>query len=167
MIRFLSHQRFTCVRCVPAFLLSTFISCSQPATLTQQENAVIEREVSNRFEQYYEDVKNYGLLAERSYLDSSTAFFWVPPGYSEALTYDSVLTILTQNASRFTSVINAMDTLRIIPLTKELATYTARLQSIIKDTTGRSDTFHLVESGVVIKRKDGWKLLSGQTSLVQ
>jgi hypothetical protein len=36
----------------------------------------------------------------------------------------------------------------------------------MKDTSGKTNAFILVETGLVIRRADGWKLLSGQTALV-
>jgi hypothetical protein len=56
--------------------------------------------------------------------------------------------------------------LKIIPLSKELASYTGRLNSTIVNKLGKVMTFSLVETGVLIKRKDGWKLLNGQTSIL-
>jgi hypothetical protein len=83
------------------------------------------------------------------------------------ISYDSVAAVLTLNSPKFVSVENTFDTLRIIPLTTELATYTAKLRSVMKDTSGNVSSVNLIETGVVIKRKDGWKLLSGQTSLLK
>jgi hypothetical protein len=36
----------------------------------------------------------------------------------------------------------------------------------MSDTSGKTSSFSLIESGVLIKREDGWKLLSGQTSII-
>ena len=82
------------------------------------------------------------------------------------ISYDSMAAVLTLNAPKFVSVENTLDTLRIIPLTTALATYTAKLRSVMRDTAGNVSSVNLIETGVVIKRKDGWKLLSGQTSLL-
>ena len=118
------------------------------------------------FDHYFEAIRKGGMTAEFQYLDHSSDFFWVPPGYQNPISYDSVAAVLTLNAPRFVSVENTFDTLRIIPLTTALATYTAKLRSVMKDTSGNVSSLHLIETGVVIKRSDGWKLLSGQTSLL-
>jgi hypothetical protein len=115
---------------------------------------------------YYNDIRKLGLTAEFKYLDNSSEFFWVPPGYSDAIAYDSVVTILKQNAPKYKSIDNSFDTLRIIPLSRELATYTGRLHSTMTDTADRIITFSLVETGILIKRPDGWKLLNGQTTIL-
>lgn len=127
----------------------------------------VESEVRLLFDHYFEAIRKGGLTAEFQYLDQSSDFFWVPPGYENPISYDSVAAVLTLNAPRFVSVENTSDTLRIIPLTTALASYTAKLRSVMKDTSGNISSVNLIETGVVIKRKDGWKLLSGQTSLIK
>ena len=148
-------------------LLFVATSCEKPNTsLTASEKETIIQTTRQTLNNYYNDIKQDGLLAELKYLDNSSDFFWVPPGYTTSISYDSVITILKQNAPAFKSIVNTWDTLRIIPITKELATYTGRLHSSMTDTSGAVSEFKLVETGILIKRKDGWKLLSGQTSIM-
>jgi hypothetical protein len=90
----------------------------------------------------------------------------VPPGYTSAITYDSVANILRRNAPSLKSVDNIFETLKITPLGKEIANYNARIRSTVVDTAGKTIVLSLIETGVIIKRQDGWKLLSGQTSIV-
>jgi hypothetical protein len=134
--------------------------------LTEKEKATIITEVNMTLENYYSDIKKSGLTAEFNYLDNSPDFFWVPPGYSNAISYDSVAKILKQNAPKYKTIINKFETLEIIPLSSELATYTGKLSSNMTDTAGTTLTFSLVETGVLIKRANGWKLLNGQTTLI-
>ena len=117
-------------------------------------------------DKYFETIASEGLMGEFKFLDSSDEFYWVPPGFNSPITYDSVRKILVQSAGMFQSVENTWDTLKIYPLTASLANYTGRLRSIIVDTAGRRTSMRLVETGIVIKREDGWKLLSEQTSLL-
>jgi hypothetical protein len=135
--------------------------------LTSLEEEDVINSIRQTLNNYYADIKKEGLTAEFNYLDNSPDFFWVPPGYSTAISYDSVAKILKQNAPLFRSVDNSFDTLRIIPLDKQVAIYTARIRSTITDTKGVVTIMSLVETGVLIKRNDGWKLLSGQTSVVE
>lgn len=144
----------------------TIASCQQPSSLTETEKARIAGEVRQTLDNYCTAVRRSGLTAEFQYLDNSSEFYWTPPGYTLAISYDSVAAILNQNARNFESVDNSFDTLKISPLTKEYATYTGRLISRMTDTLGQTTTFSLVETGVLIKREDGWKLLSGQTSIL-
>lgn len=134
--------------------------------LSADDALSVESEVRQLFDHYFEAIRKGGLTAEFQYLDHSSDFFWVPPGYENPISYDSVAAVLTLNAPRFVSVENTCDTLRIIPLTTSLATYTAKLRSVMKDTSGNISSVNLIETGVAIKREDGWKLLSGQTSLL-
>jgi len=141
------------------------VACSQSESLTETERIEIVLEAKQTLNNYYNDIRQEGLKAEFRYLDNSKEFFWVPPGYSSPISFDSVAAILNQNAPLFKSIDNSFDTLNIIPLSKELVTYTGRLQSAMIDTAGQSTTITLMETGILIKRKDGWKLLSGQTSV--
>jgi hypothetical protein len=148
------------------FSILTIVSCRQSTQLTENEKVNIIEDVRQTLNNFYEDVRKSGLTAEFKYLDNSSGFFWVPPGYSSSISYDSVKTVLKQNAPKYKSVNNSFDTLKIIPLSKELASYTGRLNSTIVNKLGKVMTFSLVETGVLIKRKDGWKLLNGQTSIL-
>lgn len=146
------------------FTLLIIASCNQTPAFTENEKATIMIDVKQTLNNYYAEIRKNGLTAEFKYLDHSSDFFWVPPGYSGAITYDSVATILKQNAPLFSLVDNSFDTLRIIPLSPELATYTGRMRSVMTDTTHKTMTYTLLETGVLIKRDDGWKLLHGQTT---
>src|SRR5688572_109495 len=121
--------------------------------LSADDARKVESEVRLLFDHYFEAMLKGGLTAEFQYLDHSSDFFWVPPGYENPISYDSVAAVLMLNAPRFVSVENTSDTLRIIPLTTALATYTAKLRSVMKDTTGNISSVNLIETGVVIKRK--------------
>ncbi len=149
--------------------LTLWIFCCQSGdrALTEGDKEAVVKEVTQFFENYFLAVKKNGLTAEFDYLDHSPDFFWVPPTYKVPISYDSVAEVLTLNAPRYISVQNSFDSLRVIPLTKGLATYTATLRSIMEDTAGNVSTLQLIETGIVIKRKDRWKLLNGQTSLIE
>jgi hypothetical protein len=134
--------------------------------LTEQEKTNIIDEVRQTLLNYQSDVEKTGLMAEFKYLDQSKEFFWVPPGYNASISFDSVASILKQSAPKYKTIANTFETLNVIPLSKELATYSGRLQSVMTDTLGNTNTFTLVETGVLIKRKDDWKLLNGQTTIV-
>jgi hypothetical protein len=152
--------KLTCILCLAALL-----SCrSEFGNISVDEKARVFAEVQQFFENYFNAIASKGLMAEADYLDQSENFFWVPPGYHSPISYDSVMSILHLTAPRFTSVKNSFDTLRIIVLNKKLVTYTGTLQSVMIDTSGNVNSIQLIETGVVIKREDGWKLLNGQTA---
>jgi hypothetical protein len=134
--------------------------------LSENEKNSIARDIRKTLNNYYNDIRKSGLTAELNYLDSSKDFFWVPPGFTSAISYDSVASILQRNAMVFQSVDNSFDTLVIVPLSKDIATYTARLKSTMTLINGKSSTLTMLETGTMIKRKTGWKLLCGQTTMV-
>jgi hypothetical protein len=144
----------------------SLISCRQSGSMTEDEKAAIVADVRRTLDNYYNDIRKSGLTAEFKYLDNSAEFFWVPPGYPNAISYDSVAAVLNQNAGKFTHIDNTFDTLQIFAISRRYATYTGRLTSVMTDTSGQTRSFNLVETGVMTKKGDAWKLLSGQTSIV-
>ena len=60
---------------------------------------------------------------------------------------------------------NKFESLTIEAISLDSAMYSGKIRSIITDTTNNPITMYLNEKGKLIKRKDGWKLLSGETSL--
>ena len=154
------------MRYLPVMVFLTAMSCSDQTELSVTEKDRVAEEVRAMLHQYDDDVRTNGLLAEFAYLDSSEDFFWVPPGYNSPLSYDSVLVIITKNAALLRSVDIVWDSLRIIPHSGSLATFTGNITSRSEDTSGNVTTVRLIETGLAVKRHDGWKLLSGQTSLL-
>jgi len=145
-------------------LLLSFISCLPPKDSNELDKEAVIGEVKQMFDNYHSDIKKEGLTAEFKYLDKSSDFFWVPPGYNSALTYDSVKTILEKNAKGFNDVEFSWKTLQIFPLTNQIANYSGIVNGILTDTSGTKNTVSIIESGTIIKRQDGWKLLSGQSA---
>jgi len=147
--------------------LFAIYSCNGPTNSWTKENqADVAAEVRKTLYNYHSDIRKSGLTAEFKYLDTSKDFFWVPPGFPNAIFYDSVATIINRNSHLFKSVDNKWDTLTVIPLSNKYATYTGHMLSIMTDTSGQVSEFKLTETGVLVKRNDGWKLLSGQTSVL-
>lgn len=153
----------TCVTC----LLLISGACSQRETLTSSDQKAIADTIRQTLTRYHDDIRASGLRAEFRYLDNSAEFFWVPPGYSRAMSYEEVASVLNQSDRLYTSVDNSFDSLRITPLSRELATYTGRLRSTMTDTAGVVTVYTLVETGIMIKRDNGWKLFQGQTAVVE
>lgn len=152
--------------CIAVLLISLHLSCSRATEYQSSQDAVIKSEVEIMFKNYHMSIAEKGLTAEFDFLDNSDDFFWVPPGYQSALSYDSVHTILTQNALVFKQVNFEWDTLRINPLHKNLASFTGIVSGTMETHSGEITSMKIIESGTVIKRKDGWKLLNGQSALL-
>ncbi len=149
-----------------AMLLCVLTFCEKSG-FTEAERSRVTKEVREMLQNYDDDVRNNGLMAEFAYLDSSDEFFWAPPGYSSSLSFDSVAVLIKSNARRFRTVDNTWTSLRIIPLSGSLATFTGTIASTMTDTTGTVTRVSLLETGIAIKRPEGWKMLSGQTALLQ
>ncbi|NIR51650.1 hypothetical protein GWO43_24000 [candidate division KSB1 bacterium] len=149
---------------IPLIVLLAFSACQQPDNLTEAEKEEIRNDVRRMLTDYFKDINENGLMAEFKYLDNSSDFLWVPPGYSTWLSFDSVSAVLEKNESLYSSVENTWDIIRIDPLTHQYATYTGTLHGTWIDTTGKATNVSLIETGIVVKRKDGWKLLRGQTA---
>lgn len=150
------------------FLLPVFAlfitSCGHESTLSKNDNIAVTKAVTVMLNQYHQAIKTNGLLAEFGFLDSTEDFYWVPPGFSQAINFDSVATILKLSAPKFKQIDNAFEMLQVFPLTNELATYNTRIRCTMTDTANQTTSSRLVETGVVIKRTGGWRLLCGQTA---
>ncbi len=144
------------------FFILTILFAGCSSTERTDPDAVV-REVRAMFDEYETSVERDGLLAEFAFLDSSENFFWVPPGFASAISYDSVRTVVTLNAQRTRSISLSWDTLSILPLNAASAVYTGVLSWTNEDTSGTVTHARIIETGVVIRREDGWKLLCGQS----
>lgn len=147
--------------------IAVLTSCSQTKTLDEHEKAEISSEITDMFNDYHKDILDGGLLAEFKYLDESSDFFWVPPGYASALSYDSVKSILEVNHKLLQSADFSWESLQIFPLSNEIANYSGIVEGIMTDTSGLASNVRIIESGTVIKRSDGWKILNGQSAILQ
>lgn len=153
----------------PYYYLSTLVilflnSCLNNHDLNTTEKEQITTEINDMFKNYHQDIKNGGLTAEFKYLDTSSDFFWVPPGYENALDYNTVKDILEQHATQYKTVEFDWETIAIYPISQNLASYTGIVTGHMIDTTNTRTSIKIIESGTVIKRHNGWKLLNGQSA---
>ena len=77
------------------YLLILLTSCLDTSELNDVDKEKISKEVSMMFDLYHSAISREGLVGEFDYLDDSEDFFWVPPGYTSPLDFDSVKTILS------------------------------------------------------------------------
>ena len=124
---------------------------------------IVRSQAVDMLKAYHSEIYEGGLLTEFKYLDSSDAFFWIPPGYDEAIDYDSVRKAVEKNAKGIRSMRLEWETLQVIPLSNEVATFHGEVAVMVTDTAGNVNQNRFLESGTLIRRKSGWKLLSGQT----
>ncbi|MDD7886517.1 hypothetical protein [Flavivirga sp. 57AJ16] len=131
--------------------------------LNNKDKEIITSEIKQMFENYHKDITKNGLASEFKYLDASSDFFWVPPGYKETLDYDTIKSILIKNSKFINFIEFSWESIKIQPLTKKIANYSGIVKCVQIDTDQNPVTFKIIESGTLIKRKDGWKFLSGQS----
>ena len=142
--------------------------CSGPGPLTDIEKEEVIMEVDDMFDHYFADIRKDGLTAEFRYLDSTANFFWIPPGFNSALSYDAVRTIIEAKADDLHFVDYRFETLKIFPLSRNVASYSGIVTGTMTDTSRTVADVNMIESGVLVKRRDGWQLIGGQSAnLVQ
>lgn len=164
LLLFIGLSVFACgKKSVPA---SDANNTDPEASLTEKDRLSIVSDTKQTLNAYFDDVKKDGIKAELKYLDDSPEFYWVPPGYTTAIPYDSIAAILTGSAAKYTSIDNHWVELTIVPLTQAIASYTGKIHSRIVFSSGEETALDLMETGVLVKRKEGWKLLNGQTSAI-
>ena len=149
-----------------ATVLALVISCESAKHSDPLDKAQTVNDITKMLSDYHTDTNKEGLTAEFKYLDRSSDFFWVPPGYTSTLKYDSIRNILEKNAKAFRAVEFRWKTLEIFPLSEEIATYSGIVNGRMTDTAGIESKVSIIESGTLIKRGDGWKLLSGQSAVI-
>lgn len=142
------------------------ISCSSEKTTQEFDAATVEKEVKNMFLAYDDSVRKNGIDGEFFFLDNSEQFYWVPPGYKYALHYDSIAKILHEYAPNFKYINNTWDTLHIMALSDKYASFNGIINSYSITVDNDTTTSKLSETGLVIKRGEHWKFLSGQTVII-
>lgn len=143
-----------------------YFACKSDGKRERTDKSRIREEVTHTLHRYHDAIRQNGLTAEFEFLDSSEDFFWIPPGFEQSLSYDSVSAILQLNANGFISISNHWDELNVVPLSEDYASYAGKLSSVSTDTSGHRATIRLIESGIMVRRNTGWKLLCGQTALI-
>jgi hypothetical protein len=148
-------------------LLTLTLSTCTPTKppFDETAKAQIIREATETLHAYYAAITNNGLLAEFDFLDSSNGFFWLPPGSTIAWDYDSVATTIRQNATQLDTISIAWTTLHVEAVAWDTAKYAGELHSRSISMEGDTSTARLIEKGFLIRRDDGWKLLSGETKM--
>src|SRR5688572_9650058 len=149
-------------------ILASFVTsgCKTENDLSEKEANVIREEIMNTLQQYHRDIEKEGVLAELKYLDSTKQFSWMAPGFNSALNYDSVVSILKIMQPLYSKIQHSWDSLTVTPQSESEAIYAGTIHSILTNQQGQSDTMKLKEEGVLVRRNDGWKLLTGKTRLI-
>lgn len=150
------------LRLLTISIIITLTHCKERPSQDFNSDTIIA-EIQTMFKNYHDAIKKDGLTAEFDFLDDSDDFFWVPPAYKSALKYDSIKRILIENNKSIKQVSFEFETLEIFPLTRTIANYSGIVIGTMTDTSQVASVFKIIESGTLIKRLDGWKLLNGQS----
>ncbi|MCE3227984.1 MAG: hypothetical protein K0S32_2535 [Bacteroidetes bacterium] len=145
------------------FMVALVCSCDNSAN----EEVRIVEEARKTLNDYFTDIKKEGLSAEFRYLDSSADFYWIPPGYNYLANYDSISAAIKRNATKCKKVDNSWKNVSVSYLSPRHVLYTGTILSLVTNLSNKTDTLELIETGIMIKRDDGWKLLSGHTSILK
>lgn len=155
------------MRYLALILFLPLCGCQPKANSPTLDKESIKQEVREMFDNYHADMKATGLQGEFKYLDQSEDFFWVPPGYGSALSYDSVRAILLATDLLVKDIDLHWQTLELFPLSRKIVNYSGIVGGTMTDTANNTVPVSVIESGTIIKRPDGWKLLSGQSATLQ
>ena len=148
---------------IPFFLCALlYLSCKE-AGISDSAAEQVRKEVRETLTNYHTEIRNEGLMAELKYLDTSAQFQWIPPGYEDPISYDSVVTILNRSVGLHGMIDSKWDSLTIEPISDTKANYSGIVSIQMTGISGEKSTAKLREQGVMIKRENGWKLLSGKT----
>ena len=146
-------------------LLITLIVCGSACQTTVEDVNLdrIAQESKAMLVAFHDSINQTDLMAEFAFLDSTSAFYWIPPGYNYAIGYDSIRNILIESNRQLQSVYFDWDTLDVFPLSKDYCNFRGVVHCEMTGQDSVKQIFNVIESGTLVKRDDGWKMLSGQS----
>jgi hypothetical protein len=147
------------------FFFAFGCSHEEKPQLSEEEKGNIVMDVKDVLDNFNADTKASGITSEFRYLDNSKDFHWMPPGCQAPISYDSCVNMMKKSEGTYKQIENSFESLSIEALSADTASYVGKIKSMMTDTTGNITTIYLNEKGKLIKRKDGWKLLSGETTI--
>jgi hypothetical protein len=139
---------------------------SPSKSLDSEEKEAVRKEATQMLHDYHDAIRKGGLLTEFEFLDSSQDFFWIPPGVDALMGYEAVKKAIMANVASIDSMSTHWVSLQVHPLSQDIGKLSSYTISKRADSTGiKMDTSRvtMLESGTMIRRANGWKLLSGQT----
>lgn len=150
-----------------AFSLLWIIGCNHSPRFDDKAKQEVGSDVAATLHAYHVAICERGLLAEFAYLDSSEDFHWLPPGSAADWGFDSVARAIRVNAALLAETCGRWKHLEVYPIAWDTARYQGELEIKSRLVTGDTMTQRLKENGVMVRRADGWKLLSGKTEMME
>jgi len=145
--------------------LLPLLSCQRSTDLSDSQRAAVIQGVQQLAVQFFDDVRTHNAAAVIAHLDSSEAFFWVFPPDTGAVSRATIAEGLRAELESYPSIEGRWLTMRVEPLTATLASYTGVFEQVSTSVDGNAVRTQGIETAVVILRDNGWKFLSGQTTL--
>ena len=146
-------------------IVGSFLSCDQEAKLTNDQKYEIINSVKKSQEQFCLDYEAEDFDAVMSHLDTSRNFFWIYPPETVPVTREIFAEVLKREFEMNNPIKFIWDTIQVVPLSSDLAYYQGRFHRVETDTSEIEQVGITFVSAIVIRREEGWKLLSGQNCL--
>ena len=125
----------------------------------------IQEEVSNTFNNYVEHVNSKGLKGVESYFADDSTFYWVEDGLIQYPSWDSLASSIEQFYPSVSSVsMNISDT-KIHVIDHNHAMLFTSFKEDLRMESGFAFTLDGALTILLRKEEDGWKFLSGHSSI--
>ena len=139
------------------------VYCQQQATLTQSQRAAIRDSVTQLKYRVWDEVRAKHFEGTLNCFDDSPEFFWVFTPDTTIILHDVFVAMLKGAFQDYRSIDVVWDRIHVEPLTNQYAVYTGKYHVTYIDTSGKVFKAIGVETGIVVHRPTGWKILNGQT----
>jgi hypothetical protein len=145
------------------FFLLAFTCGEKPLTLSDNDKSDIVKAVKDMTSKYFMDFYTHNVDSVLRHYDTSACFFWAITPDTIAMKRSAMVTMHRHAVKDYTKFEGYWSDMRVEPLTNELAMYHGTYHVLTEDKDGHIGKIMGVETGIMIKREDGWKYLAGQT----
>ena len=137
--------------------------CQQKIEFTDAQRVVIRDSVTQLKYRVWDEIRAKHLEAALNLFDDSPDFFWVFAPDTTMVSYDVFVARLKGAFRDYRSIDVVWDRMHVEPLTNEYAEYTGKYHATYTDASGKIFKATGLETGIVVHRSSGWKILNGQT----
>jgi len=110
------------------------------------------------------DLNTDGIQSQLKYLDNSDKFQYTFLNSGKIYDYEELKKQLEISSSTDYKVNLSFDEFKITPLSDKLVSYSLILSGYER-IDGQNSDISLVETGTLIRRNDGWKIINAQTTV--
>jgi ketosteroid isomerase-like protein len=145
------------------FFLTAFTCGEKSLTVSKQDKSEIEKAVKQMTANYFKDFYTRNVDSVLKHYDTSACFFWSITPDTIPMKRGAMVTMHRHAIRDYVKFDGYWSDMRVEPLTRDLAMYHGTYHVYTEDKSGQKGKIMGVETGVMIKREDGWKFLAGQT----